>query len=86
MFLTAMKRKQLLASGLFDNISVGFNWWDVVLKISVATVFTRCMKSFNLLDKTIVIGSLRITLLLNSIQECQAKYVEKSMNLTLVKN
>ena len=45
-----MKRKQLLASGLFDNISVGFNWWDVVLKISVATVFTRCMKSLNLLD------------------------------------
>ena len=82
--------------------------WDVVLKISVATVFTRCMKSFSLLDfaevsvvlcitsspiaqkikldKTIVIGSLRITLLLNSIQECQAKYVEKPMNLTLVKN
>ena len=45
-----MKRKQLLASGLFDNISVGFNWWDVVLKISVATVFTRCMKSLNLLN------------------------------------
>ena len=82
--------------------------WDVVLKISVVTEFTHCMKSFSLLDfaefsvvlciasspkaqkikldKTIVIGSLRITLLLNSIQECQAKYVEKSMNLTLVKN
>ena len=45
-----MKRKQILASGLFDYISAGFNWWDVFLKISVATVFTRCIKSLNWLD------------------------------------
>ena len=36
-------------NGLFDNIFVGFSL-DVVLTMSVAAVFTHCMKSLNLLD------------------------------------
>ena len=34
----------------FNDIWIVRFRWDEVLKISVATVFTRCMKSFNLLD------------------------------------
>ena len=40
--------------GLFGDIFAGYSW-DVVLKISVATVFTRCIKSLNLLDSAEVV-------------------------------
>ena len=37
-------------NGLYDDISVGFSLDVVFVFVSVATVYTRCMKSFNLLD------------------------------------